>query len=538
MHRSHPKTLTMLAALAAGSVAFLPAGAAVDRAGDRAVDEFVDSANIESLGQLQFPARYGSEGGGTDLEFATLTVTPEQVASYGAASPDVDADPDTDGLQRTYAVAGSYDNGVHVIDVTVPGEEVRASVYECGLYQGDIQIFTRDDLPGRTFATTTQDSLASIGNRRNDSCYRAAGAKVNQSSGYGTFIFEITDPTAPVTLGFANFTKGSHNMTVHPSGKYLYNSNSELITTALSAAIEVTDITDLTAPKPVTTLRLPARPGLGTESHDITFSADGTRAYSAALSQTVIIDTSKPAAPSIITSFVDPAINVEHQADPITIVDPILGERDFLIVEDEFAGAAGAEQTCPSGGVHVWDITDETLPVKVGYWNIDDVTSTEPNDVVNHDQLILENGSCTAHVFQLHPDEQLMTIAFYTQGVSVVDLSGLVGVALGANGVGMKEVAFAHFADSNTWAVKAPSVTRNGTFAMYGNDQNRGFDGYAVTLDLPAPGDAALLSASASLGTGRDVWLSPAAALTRARLDPADLTDYTPFCLLGGAGER
>ena len=49
-------------------------------------------------------------------------------------------------------------------------------------------------------------------------------------------------------------------------------------------------------------LALPARPGLGTESHDITFNEDGSRAYSAALSQGVIIDTTDPGAPAIVTS--------------------------------------------------------------------------------------------------------------------------------------------------------------------------------------------------------------------------------------------
>ena len=36
---------------------------------------------------------------------------------------------------------------------------------------------------------------------------------------------------------------------------------------------------------------------LGSESHDITFNADGTRAYSAALSQTLVLDTTDPANP-------------------------------------------------------------------------------------------------------------------------------------------------------------------------------------------------------------------------------------------------
>ena len=35
------------------------------------------------------------------------------------------------------------------------------------------------------------------------------------------------------------------------------------------------------------------------------------------------------------------------------------------------------------------------------------------------------------HVFEIHEDAQVMTIAFYNGGVRVVDLCGLVGVALG-----------------------------------------------------------------------------------------------------------
>ena len=108
-------------------------------------------------------------------------------------------------------------------------------------------------------------------------------------------------------------------MTVHPSGDYLYNSNSDLIT---SIAAGDRDLRHLRLRRAAQGRRARAArrgPGLGTESHDITFNADGTRAYSAALSQGVIIDTTDPANPIIVTSFVDPAINVWHQADPVTL---------------------------------------------------------------------------------------------------------------------------------------------------------------------------------------------------------------------------
>ena len=54
----------------------------------------------------------------------------------------------------------------------------------------------------------------------------------------GTFILEVTDPLHPKTIAFAEVPQGSHNQTVHPSGKYMYNSNSDLITSP-QPAIEV-----------------------------------------------------------------------------------------------------------------------------------------------------------------------------------------------------------------------------------------------------------------------------------------------------------
>src|SRR3712207_4120547 len=105
-------------------------------------------------------------------------------------------------------------------------------------------------------------------------------------------------------------------MTVHPSGNFLYESNSNLYTTAADAGIDVFDIRNFRAPKAVAKLDLPPTPGLGSESHDLTFNKRGTRAYSAALSQTVVINTEKPAAPKLVSVIVDPAINVHHQADP------------------------------------------------------------------------------------------------------------------------------------------------------------------------------------------------------------------------------
>ncbi|MPZ71752.1 MAG: hypothetical protein GEU74_00745 [Nitriliruptorales bacterium] len=459
-------------------------------------EEGTHSENLTHVKNLGYEARNGGTPNfGTDIEFAALG-------------------------GRDYALAGSYRNGLQIVDITEPEQAHIAAIYDCGVTQGDVQVFNRSDHPGRTFITFTSDTFGD----GTSTCYREAEAlgfdvkKDNGSGKNGTFIADITDPLNPVTVSFVEVAKGSHNQTVHPSGLFLYNSNSDLITTAGSQAIEVYDISDFTAPQLATSLALPLRPGLGTESHDITFNTVGDRAYSAALSQTVIIDTTDPAKPSIVSSFVDPAINVEHQSDPFTLTDAGGNERDFLIVEDEYAGAAGGPH-CPSGGVHIYEITGdlEQNPRKVGYWNIGDAGLTpEPT------------GRCTAHVFDVHEKEAIMTIAFYNGGVRVVDISGLAGYSLGstpiASEAGMREIAFYKFGDSDTWAAKTPHIQGNGDFYLYGNDISRGLD--IFKFDAGNKGGKKPRK-SRDEGT----WMTASeAAVSLPRLDIA--AGYKPFCLL------
>lgn len=434
------------------------------------------SPNMSHVLNLGYTAKNGGTPNyGTDIEFAQLK-------------------------GREYALAGSYKNGMQIVDITDPASARIVGVYDCGVTQGDVQVFRQDDEPGRLFATYTSDTFGD----GTSTCYREAAAlgfetkKANGSGRNGTFIVDVTNPSEPRTVSFVEFPQGSHNLTVHPSGNFIYNSNSDLIT-SFQPAIEIADISDPANPRSAGELPLPTRPGLGTESHDIAFSDDGKRAYSAALSQGVIIDTTDPAKPAVITSFLDPAINVWHQAEPFSTKDAGGKRRDFLIAEDEFAGAAGGP-VCPNGGVHVYDITgaNEKNPVKVGYWNVDEIrTTTGPLD------------RCTAHVFDIHEKAQVMTIAFYNGGVHVVDLSGLgnVGVGLGATAYGdaMREIGFYRFANGEAWSAKSPKINRNADFYLYGNDIKRGLDVYRFEWDKgkPATGRAE--------ATGR--WMGPAEAL-------------------------
>ena len=237
------------------------------------------SANMSHVKNLPYKVDNGGTANyGTDIEFATLR-------------------------GRSYALAGSYKNGLQIADITSPTRSKIVSTYDCGVTQGDVQVFRQRDERGRTFVTYTSDTFGD----GTSTCYldaKALGFDVLKPDGTGkngTFIADITNPLKPRTVSFIEVPQGSHNQTVHPSGNYLYNSNADLMT-SYEPAIEIFDISNPAAPVSAGELDLPPRPGLGTESHDITFSDDGSRAYSAALSQGVILDTRDPGKPTIISS--------------------------------------------------------------------------------------------------------------------------------------------------------------------------------------------------------------------------------------------
>ena len=477
--------------LAAGVLALLlvpvaaPAGAA----------EVRHSPNMSLAKTIPYPAETefdADENVGTDVEFATIA-------------------------KKRYALAGSYRNGLRIVDITRPQQAREVAVYECAVEQGDVQVFRQKDMPGKVFATFTNDYYGHIDSR----CYRDAAAlgfdvaDEDEDGGgkLGIFVVDITKPSRPKTVSFIHTPQGSHNNSVHPSGNFIYNSNSDLIT-SIEPAVEIIDISRPSRPQNAGELALTAFPGLGTESHDITFSDDGKRAYSAALSHGVVIDTTNPAEPSVVSEFDDESINVWHQADPYSTTAADGSRRDFLIVEDEFAGAAGPG-VCPTGGVHIFDITgdNEQSPVKVGYWNISDVEASQnPLD------------TCTAHVFDIHEDEQIMTIAYYMGGVRVVDLSGLGDINLSQGEQaplgGMRQIGHYVTENANTWAAKTPFIERDGDFWLYGNDMNRGLDIYRYEAEDEKSADGGEMLAPAAAAKALTASLTTASATRREQERP------------------
>ncbi len=391
---------------------------------------------------------------------------------------------------KEYALAGTLRNGMQIVDITDPTAPAIAGVYECPITQGDIQVFRDGE---RVLATYTADAAVAptdnSGNRTETNQRRFESQCVSEvieqqpadaedpfdGNQLGTFIVDVTDPTKPTTVSFFEIPQGSHNQTIHPSGDYLYNSNSDLIVLGGTPEITIHNISDPAKPVKVQDFRYPfGGPALGEESHDIFFNGTGTRAYVASLGSTLILDTANPEDPKIISQFYDPENSLVHQSDVVSLPREDGTTRDLLVTTDEQAGAA-ANPNCPGGGLHIYDITGDKerdpLENKQGTWFIPSVDNPA-------------GGTCTSHVLRMYPDQGLMTIAWYTQGVRTLDISGLaefdgnpLAVARG-KGVGITEVGNFVFPDSDTWSVKTNRIESDGSMFAYGNDIGRGFDVY------------------------------------------------------------
>ena len=415
-----------------GDVATNTRGAQVETRGEGKRMRFVANLQYDRSGEAQ---------NGSDIEFVRLG-------------------------QREYALAGTLRGGLQVINITDPREPRRVAVYDCDISQGDIQVWKTDT---RVLASYTADG--SVGEAGAASqCGRDLQLEAGDA---GTVLVDLTTPSRPRSVSFLPVPQGSHNMTLHPSGDYLYNSNSDLYSDDVTPNVTIYDVRNPRDPKQVQEYELPFTPGsLGTESHDITFDRSGNRAYVAALSQTLVLDTSNPARPELVSKIVDPTINVVHQSDPFRVQRPDGSWRELLIITDERAGAAASVE-CPGGGLHVYDITGrrEREPRKVGTWLIPAAT-------------VQAGATCTSHVLRVYPRQEMLTIAWYAQGVRVLDISGLAtfqgspeAVGIG-NGIGMREVGHYVLPDSDTWSFKTNRINRDGSFFGYGNDLVRGFDVY------------------------------------------------------------
>jgi hypothetical protein len=460
----HKRTVAAIAATLL-AVTLVPAAATANPVASQPTSQ---TDNIEHITNVQLPDIPGRSGGGraTDSDFIEFTVpeegwelpAPTEVAP-GVVLPPPDYEV-TPGETRLFNLMGTYNRGLHILDITDRENPVLVAIWDCGVLQADVFAFQQEQEDGsiRQLAAYTQD--ATNGGVRSSACFEDMADRGQRLPGNsrGTFIADVTDPYRPWTVSFLDMRKGSHQTTVHPSGNYIYNSAAVVVTTHWGT-IEVFDVSTPEEPEMVHELDLIH----GLDSHDMSFSEDGDRAFVAALTHSFVLDTSDPAQPEILGRVFDPSINIHHDAHSVTVDTPA-GERTYLLIGDE-QGGAGASVYCPGGGIHVFDITGplERAPVKVGAFFIEDTRIA---------------GPCTAHVIQVLAEQELLVMGWYRGGALVLDYSGLAGVAVGKLGVevGITEVAHSRFSDSTLWSAKVPEVAEDGSFYIYGGDMARHVD--------------------------------------------------------------
>jgi hypothetical protein len=398
---------------------------------------------------------------------------------------------------RRYVVAGAQNNynptdspGLRVVDVTVATKPKVTGFLPCNTSQNDIQV---------------QGHLAFLAvdfNQKPSSFDVDCFTELGIGPKAGVVVVELADPRHPRAIGFLPLKTGAHNTTVHPTKPLLYVSESESLNPDPNHPLEpvyVVDVSNPRKPRLAKTFDL----GAGDSAHDITFNKKGTRAYVAAGfgGGTFILDTTKPLEPVVLTRIQDPAVNFSHQADPTP-------DGRFLLVTDELAGAEG-NTYCPGGGIHVWDISNEALPVKVGaYFIPDSFVTADPGPRPNIVGVGPRIYRCTAHVMRMTPDGKTLVMAWYSQGVQVLDLTGLPGVSVGAagddRGTGIRRLGSWSTSGGDAWSAKMDD--RGYVFT---GDTQRGMD--VVRFDRKA----------LSGGVDPGVWLTPQQALFRGLRDQA-----------------
>lgn len=451
-----------------------------------------NDSQAQVVGDITHVANVPWGARGSDLEFASREVTKLSEGATGDPVCATDAEGaclvDENGETiyetevRDFAVAGVYGDG-RIVDITDPRNPVVVTLIPCRATQHDVQV--QGDL-----LLVAQDGGTGT-------CTRPDGS----TQGFnGSAVLDFSDPRNPTYLSRLQYARGSHNHTAHPTQPYVYLSDSDLNNTGLGN-IPIWDVSDPANPTMVREFK-----HLAHSPHDITFNADGTRAYAAAVTATYILNTEDPRAPELIATIANEGISISHQSDPTP-------DGKFLLVSDELGGGS-VPGASPSGPVHVYDIRDEAHPVKVGLIENDCVVVACEDGTPVH--------TTTSHVFRINPDGYTMAIGWYHDGVHVIDYSGIRGAnAAGSGGAthaGARTLASIKMPGANTWTAKMWQERHPGY--VFANDA-RGLD----VFYMPELDNGYLAYGTISVGhpanyEGRDTGIT--------RTEWESECDYTP----------
>lgn len=166
----------------------------------------------------------------------------------------------------------------------------------------------------------------------------------------------------------------------------------------------------------------------------------------------------------------DDGVSVSHEADPTH-------DARFMFVTDERGGgvvppgsscAPGIDNPYGNGGAHTFDISN---PSSIHYTT----TPTGEKSVYISDAVVPAETFCDIHVIEHVPDEQRLIVAYYTQGIKVVDYF------VDAQGhLQFRETSSFTLPNANTWAAEDFKIVDNAdgtrTYFLAADDIHRGID--------------------------------------------------------------
>jgi hypothetical protein len=303
-----------------------------------------------------------------------------------------------DGTIHDYAFVGTMGSGTRIFDITDPAHPTSAGAYLDPGYQNDVSV--RGDLLVLGF-----DSLGLSG--ATSACLRAKGSGTAGQTRAGIDIVRLIFDGASATFDTqlidcylsSQSSAGAHTVTIHPSGQWI-SVNTSFV------GLEVVDIRSGTP-----TLAQFVGDAVVDDAHDVSFSKDGRRLYSAGLDSTRVVDVTGAVdgrVPRLLATIPNAAtaaqgadgqvIQLSHQSDTSS-------DAKVLVVTDE-AGGGITETGCNQGasgkigGAHFWSIENLNAPRKLGTW-------VYPNPVLAVDALApalaaigRTERACTIHVFR------------------------------------------------------------------------------------------------------------------------------------------
>lgn len=368
----------------------------------------------------------------------------------------------------TLAFVAAMGEGFKVLDISDPAHPVLVGAYASPGWQNDIQL---------------QGNLAILANDE------PRDPRFPTCPECGTFegieLIDVSNPALPVRIVDLATDGGAHNTTLIGSVAYVSNPSRD--------AMDVVDVSDPAHPRVLLRYTTdgscaaspyPCRaiaPGERDFSpHDITaltMPDRGHRLYVAAVDASFILDANDPFKVRGVSKIPngDPGasyqnIEISHQADPSP-------DGRLLVISDERGG--GLDLGRPGGGLHVYDITAEANPKKLGVWFANTIGG----------------GNCTAHNFRFLPDRNVLTVGWYSAGTWVADMGVPAGPGELDNSAALpgqvttwgRTLGSAILPGADTWAAKSPGVTAGGRLFVYTDDMARGMDVFEYTGELPPP---------------------------------------------------